>query len=166
MRCIPYTPHRCGYLPGTHPGRLFRIALIRLVCTRSGSLPVRSMHSRQTSLAQIVIGRAVFQPADAFVDAALAPVQRDCLVQKIGDAALPWVALGVRLLLGQRGFLQFVPEDQFLPGLESCHGFSPQLPHLCGGQVIVNYLCPALKTAIYGPVTAVSGGIAEEIGAV
>ena len=44
---------------------------------------------------------AVLPPADPLVDGALGPVQREGLVQKIENAALPWVALGVRLIVAR-----------------------------------------------------------------
>ena len=70
------------------------------------------------------------------------------------------------LLLGQRCLLQLVTKDEFLSGVEPGHGFGPYLIDLCGRQIVVDDLRAALKAAVYGPVTTVAGGVAEEIGPV
>ena len=72
----------------------------------------------------------------------------------------------MRLLLCHGSRQQVIPQDQFLTLLVAGNGFSPDLIYFCGGQIVMHQLRPALKTAIYGPVTAVSGGVPQEVGAV
>ena len=150
--------HRCDAL-GLHPVGGLSGAVQRLP-------PDLIDADRGALLGGGALSRAVFPPCHALVYRALCPVQRHRFFQKFEDVTVPRVAFGVRLLLCQSGLLQLVPEDQLLSGVEPGHRFGPQLIHFCRGQIIVNDPCAALKAAIYGPVSAVSGGIAEKIGAV
>ena len=150
--------HRCDAL-GLHPVGGLSGAVERLppdlVDTDRGAL-----------LGGGALSRAVLPPCHTLVYRALRPVQRHRFFQKFEDVTVPRVAFGVRLLLCQSGLLQLIPEDQLLSRVESGHRFGPQLIHFCGGQIIVHDPCAPFIAAIYGPVSAVSSGIAEKIGAV